>query len=446
MFGIDVSRHQGNIDWSKVKKDFAIIKITNKGNVVEDKFEQNYKGCIDNNIPIGGYKYVYATTVNEARAEAEGMLKVLNGRKIPYGIWIDMEDETIRPIGKQALSAVILEEAEILKAAGYDVGIYCNLDWYKNVLDSKMLESNYPFWIARYPKVDNGTYNENSTLSPKSFAVAWQYSSKGKVDGINGNVDMDVLFVPIEEVFGKKVEYMKVVIGSARCDENGKLTGGKAGDQTGKEVSTQTFYMHSKGWIGLRAKDSALAEKLAKGMQIACDNSNLGYDQNERLGVVRKGIETKVKTECDCSSLVRAVLKYAGVEVTNFTTATEKAIIMATGLFDEVKINSAADVTNGMILVTKSKGHTAIVVSGATEKKEEKKSNPYTPSRITLFKGSAGNNVRWLQTELNNRGYNCGKVDGSFGDKTEKAVKAFQKANGLKQDGICGPKTLAKLY
>jgi len=204
--------------------------------------------------------------------------------------------------------------------------------------------------------------------------------------------------------------------------------------------------MHSKGWIGLRAKDSALAEKLAKGMQIACDNPNIGYDQNERLGVVRNGIETKVKTECDCSSLVRAVLKYAGVEVTNFTTATEKAIIMATGLFDEVKINSAADVTNGMILVTKTKGHTVIVVSGATEKKEEKKSNPYTPSRITLFKGSAGNKVRWLQTELNNRGYNCGKVDGSFGDKTEKAVKAFQKANGLKQDGICGPKTLAKLY
>ena len=202
LFGIDVSRHQGEIDWSKVKKDFAIIKITNKGNVVEDKFEQNYKGCIDNNIPVGGYKYVYATTVNEARAEAEGMLKVLNGRKLPYGIWIDMEDKTIRPIGKQALSAVILEEAEILKSAGYDVGIYCNYDWYKNVLDSKMLK--YPFWIARYPKLDNGSYNEKSTLSPKSFAVAWQYSSKGKVDGIKGNVDMDVLFVPIGEVFGKK--------------------------------------------------------------------------------------------------------------------------------------------------------------------------------------------------------------------------------------------------
>ena len=160
---------------------------------------------------------------------------------------------------------------------------------------------------------------------------------------------------------------------SATINEMGTVSGGQTGDQTGKEVSTQTFYMHSKGWVGFKAKDSALAEKLAKGMKIACDNPNIGYDQNERLGVVRKGIETTEKTECDCSSLVRAVLKYAGVEVTNFTTATEKAIIMATGLFDEVKINSAADVTNGMILVTKTKGHTAIVVSGATEKKEEKK-------------------------------------------------------------------------
>ena len=446
MFGIDVAKYQGDIDWSKVKKNFAILKVTRQNNSVEESFERNYKGCVANIISVGVYRYVYAKTTAEAKAEANGIVNACKGKNIPCGVWLDMEDKSIKTIGKQNLTNIINTEAEILKAAGYDVGIYCNLDWYKNVLDSKTLEKSFPFWIARYPKSDNGTYNENSTLSPKSFAVAWQYSSKGKVDGIKGNVDMDVLFVPIKEVFGKKVEDMKVVIGSARCDENGKLTGGKAGDQTGKEVSTQAFYMHTKGWIGLRAKDSTLADKLAKGMQIACDNPNLGYDQNERLGVVRNGIETTVKTECDCSSLVRAVLKYAGVEVTNFTTATEKAIIMATGLFDEVKINSAADVTNGMILVTKTKGHTAIVVSGATEKKEEKKSNPYTPSRITLFKGSAGNNVRWLQTELNNRGYNCGKVDGSFGNKPEKAVKAFQKANGLKQDGICGPKTLAKLY
>lgn len=240
---------------------------------------------------------------------------------------------------------------------------------------------------------------------------------------------------------------MAILFGSARSDENNNLKNGKAGDQKGgAEVSTQTAYIHSKGWVAFRAKDDSLAEKLAQGMKIACDNSNLGYDQNERLGVVRNGIDSKVKTECDCSSLVRAVLKYAGVDVCNFTTSTEKAIIMATGLFDEVKISKTSDMKNGDILCTRTKGHTGIIVSGSPRKKTTTSANPYSPSKITLFKGSAGNNVRWLQTELNNRGYNCGTVDGSFGNKTERAVIAFQKANGLKADGICGPKTLAKLY
>ena len=234
-----------------------------------------------------------------------------------------------------------------------------------------------------------------------------------------------------------------IIIGSARSDERGLLKGGKAGDQkNGKEVSTQEFYMHSKGWVGLKAKDSALAEKLAKGMKIACDNPNIGYDQNERLGVVRKGIETTEKTECDCSSLVRAVLQYAGVKVTNFTTATEKAVISATGLFDEVKVNSAADVSNGMILITKTKGHTAIVVSGAEEKKS---SNPYPVPYITLVKGSKGDYVRWLQYELNNLGYNTGGIDGDYGSKTYNSVKSYQRAKGLVADGIAGPKTIKAL-
>ena len=444
MFGIDVAKYQGEIDWEKVNVGFAILKITQKDNTAEESFERNYKEAT---IPVGGYKYVYAKTVEEASKEAHGVVEVCKGKSFPYGIWLDMEDKTIKTIGKQNLTNIIITEAEILKANGYDVGIYCNYDWWKNVLDSTTLSKKFPFWIARYKHPDLGTYDESWKNNPKDYAVMWQYSSKGNVGGIKGNVDMDVLFVPIEEVFGKKVEDMKVVIGSARIDENGKLTGGKAGDQTGKEVSTQTFYMHSKGWIGLRAKDSALAEKLAKGMQIACDNPNIGYDQNERLGVVRNGIESKVKTECDCSSLVRAVLKYAGVEVCNFTTSTAKAVIMSTGLFDEVKINSAADVTNGMILCTKTKGHIVIVISGAEEKKSSIVDNPYPEPTKTLNKGAKGDSVRWVQYELKKRGYDLGRcgIDGDYGSATVKAVKSFQRSKGLVVDGITGKNTIKAL-
>lgn len=237
---------------------------------------------------------------------------------------------------------------------------------------------------------------------------------------------------------------MSVIIGSARSDERGKLTGGKAGDQTGKEVSTQAFYMHSKGWNGFRAKNQATADKLAEAMKKACDNNNIGYDQNERLGVIKNGVESKVKTEADCSSLVRACLKYAGVEVPNFTTATAKKTILATGLFDQVSINSKADCKKGDILCTKTKGHIVIVVEAPQATSSQ---NPYPIPTITLLKGSQGIYVKWLQWELKKRGYDLGKygIDGDYGNKTASCVKQFQKDNGLVTDSIAGPKTISKL-
>lgn len=469
LFGIDVSRNQKDIDWSKVKKDFAIVKITNKGNVVEDKFEQNYKGCVDNNIPIGGYKYVYAKTVEEAKAEAEGMLRVLNGRKLPYGIWIDMEDKTIRPIGKQALSAVILEEAEILKAAGYFVGVYCNYDWYKNVLDSKMLESHYPFWIARYKMPDLGAYDENWKNNPKSYAFAWQYSSKGKVAGINGNVDLDV-FYGAPSMDNKEDKTMTVLIASARHDENGKLSGGKLGDQLQKivggfdksgEVSVQSYYKHSKVWRGLRPIDPELARKLVIAMVTACNNKNIGYTQAggamNRYGVYNYGVNACVPVGTDCSELIRAVLKECGRIVPDFNTSNEAAVLLASGWFKEFTVNSAADLFEGDILVTKTKGHTVMCVQG-NKRVENADSCSYSKPSVCVtspanakaqkFKGkyvSKGKEVGYVQWHLDKWGADLGKsgVDEDCGSKTVSAIKAYQTAHGLKSDGIAGPKTYA---
>lgn len=202
-FGIDVAKWQGNIDWTKVKKsgiDFAILKVTQKDNAVEGAFERNYAGASANGLDIGVYRYVYAKTVAQAQAEANAIVKYLQGKKITYGVWLDMEDASIKGIGKAMLTRIIREEAVILNKAGYYVGIYCNKDWYDNVLDSKNLKAHYPFWIARYPKQDKGVYNASSTLSPKAYGVAWQYSSKGKVDGISGNVDLDVAFSDLKEL------------------------------------------------------------------------------------------------------------------------------------------------------------------------------------------------------------------------------------------------------
>lgn len=195
--GIDVAKWQGTIDWKKVKKtgvEFAILKVTQKNNTVEGAFEKNFKGCLEENIKVGCYRYVYATNAVEAKAEANAIVKVLNKRQMPVGVWLDMEDASIRKLGKQKLWEIIAEETKILRAAGYSVGIYCNKDWYDNVLSGKDLAAEFPFWIARYPSSDDGTIKE--ALNPKGLkhCTAWQYSSKGKVNGIKGFVDMDVVY------------------------------------------------------------------------------------------------------------------------------------------------------------------------------------------------------------------------------------------------------------
>lgn len=159
---------------------------------------------------------------------------------------------------------------------------------------------------------------------------------------------------------------MKVRLGSARCDERGKYCGGKAGDQTGKEVSEQNFYVHSKGWFVLRPKDPVHASKIAERMKAACDNPFIGYDQGNRLAITKVGINTKTHTECDCSSLVRQCIREAcDVDPGNFTTANEKGVLLATGLFEDVGGYRVGMIINtGDVLVTKSKGHTVICTEG----------------------------------------------------------------------------------
>ena len=168
---------------------------------------------------------------------------------------------------------------------------------------------------------------------------------------------------------------MSVKIGSARIDENGKAKGGKAGDQTGKEVSTQSWYKHSKGWRVFRAKSADVAEKIAQDMEWACANKHIGYDQGQRLtlyNVARPlGFNCKkVTTNCetDCSALVRVCCAYAGVTLPNFRTPTEPAALLDSGAFTELKgskyTDSSAYLKRGDILVFKGQtmdsGHVGI--------------------------------------------------------------------------------------
>lgn len=164
---------------------------------------------------------------------------------------------------------------------------------------------------------------------------------------------------------------MGLVVGSARIDENGKISSGALGDNNGREVSTQPYYLHSKGWYVLRPKTIALANGLASAMSDACANNHIGYDQSNRYGVIKmvrkygsmKAI--KEKTEADCSSLVRGCCIQNGFDPGDFATSGEAAKLEATGKFEKRQSVSANTVLyNGDVLVTKTSGHTVIVVSG----------------------------------------------------------------------------------
>ena len=169
---------------------------------------------------------------------------------------------------------------------------------------------------------------------------------------------------------------MGIIVGSARHDENGKYSGGKKGDQkqlqvpdflTG-ECSLQNFYVHLKGWNVLRPISKSLSYDLSDAMEYACNNKNIGYSQNCQ----RKScddIMSAIPINVDCSKLIRdCIYKATHLDVGNFTTANEVAVLEKSGLFRKhfaFKTLAQTPLYDGDVLVTKTKGHTVIVVSGA---------------------------------------------------------------------------------
>ena len=190
-YGVDVSEFQNTIDWKKVKESgisFACMRSTKKNGSVDKMFEQNLQSCIELGIDYSCYKYAYAKTHEAARIEADGVINLLKDRKMP--IWYDMEDNSLTALGKDAIEGIALSFIGECKDAGFEVGIYCNKNWYDNYI-SQYLKDRYSFWIARYGK-NTGQLDEKYKPTGKNV-IAWQYTSKGHVDGINGDVDMDVL-------------------------------------------------------------------------------------------------------------------------------------------------------------------------------------------------------------------------------------------------------------
>lgn len=193
--GIDVSRWNGTIDWKTVANygmGFAILRITEKGNIIDSTFEPNYKGCIENKIPVGVYKYSYATTIAQIKDEANVVIKTLNKRKLDYPVFLDIEDKCQENLSDDLMMKMIKAFRAIIIKAGYKFGIYCGYSWYQNQLpeDAK----KYDCWVARYPNNDTGDLQERLRVPASTGVIGWQYSSKAIIPGIPTKVDRSVFY------------------------------------------------------------------------------------------------------------------------------------------------------------------------------------------------------------------------------------------------------------
>lgn len=201
-FGIDVSEHNGTVNWVKVAQevDFAILRIGwvgNKNNhTLDKKFNENYAAAKKAGIKLGAYVYMYSATTAAAKSGAEWAVQQLKDKSFELPIYCDMEDNSIAGLGKATLTAITKEFNNIIEGKGYWAGVYANKNWFDNYLE-KSIPERYTSWIAHYTSGTNKYQGE--------FDM-WQNSSKGKIDGIKGNVDTNYLYRDLFSEIGKKAK------------------------------------------------------------------------------------------------------------------------------------------------------------------------------------------------------------------------------------------------
>ena len=181
--GIDVSRWQGEINWSQAAADdvsFVMLGTRSKG-AVDPYFHRNIQQASAAGVKVGVYIYSLATTVEMAEAEADFVLDLIHDYPVSYPVALDMEDSTQGNLSKEELAAIANAFCKKISDAGYYPIIYANENWLKNKLDMSLMD--YPVWVARY-----------SARPSYQNPVMWQASSTGSVKGIAGNVDIDFQF------------------------------------------------------------------------------------------------------------------------------------------------------------------------------------------------------------------------------------------------------------
>lgn len=290
--GIDVSSWNGTINWKTVSNygmGFAILRITEKGNKVDSTFEANYKGCINNKIPVGVYKYSYATNVSEIRYEANVVVKTMNKRKLDYPVFLDIEDKCQENLSKDLMLKMIKAFRSIIVKAGYKFGIYCSYSWYQNKLpdDAK----KYDCWVARYPINDTGDLQERLRVSTSDGVIGWQYSSKSVIPGIPTKTDRSVFYK----------DYSK---SSTTSTDSPKPTTTQGSDTMNKDKAINALIATARAEVGYLEKKS--------NSQLNDKTANAGYNNYTKYW---RDVYPQYQAEPWCAAFVSwCMMKTFGLE------------------------------------------------------------------------------------------------------------------------------------
>lgn len=189
---IDISEWQGIVDFDKVKADGVEGIIIRIGWIdrpgrhgLDSKFERNYSECRKRNIPIGGYVYNYCRDEESIRSGADWVLTQIKNKTFDLPIYLDMEDSSIASLGKDKLTHYCIVFNTIIESSGNWAGVYANLNWFNNYLDKVTIKSKYTTWAAHWdvdPMSECGNYD------------MLQFTDRGQINGISGNVDLDILY------------------------------------------------------------------------------------------------------------------------------------------------------------------------------------------------------------------------------------------------------------
>ena len=183
---IDVSYCQTGVDYNKVKNsgiDAVIIRAGfGKETYQKDsEFETHYKNAKKAGLAVGVYWYSYAYSVAEAKQEAKVCLACIKGKTLELPVYYDLEESGQTRLGMSALTNIAIAFCDAIKSGGYRAGVYSNLNWLNNHLDYEKLRNKYSIWLAQW------------SSNPSKSCDIWQNADNGRINGINGNVDTDVI-------------------------------------------------------------------------------------------------------------------------------------------------------------------------------------------------------------------------------------------------------------